>query len=270
MSSASDQTPPEGELPAAGKEKGEMRLIARAAAILRALAERPTGASLGELAKATGLARSTVQRLVDALALEGLISAGVNSASIKLGLEISRLASFVQSGPREHFRPYMEELMRLAQETVDLTILDEQGSVIVIDQLASTYSLRVVSHVGQRIPLHCSASGKAHLSQLGADERRALITPAIRRLTPNTKTDLQEILAEIEASARRGYFVDNEEYAEGVCALAIGAPSPGGGNFAIAIPIPAHRFSANREAYTQHLLELRAAMTVALGRMSFS
>ena len=88
-----------------------MRLIARAAAILRALAERPGGASLGDLAKATGLARSTVQRLVDALALERLISAGPNANGVKLGLEISRLASFVQAAPREHFGPYMEDLM---------------------------------------------------------------------------------------------------------------------------------------------------------------
>ena len=62
-------------------------------------------------------------------------------------------------------------------------MLDDQGFVIVIDQLASTHSLRVVSHVGQRLPLFCSASGKAHLAQLGPDQRRALIASPSRKLT---------------------------------------------------------------------------------------
>ena len=248
-----------GETSGEGREKGEMRLIARSAAILRALAEHPMGTSLGELAKATGLARSTVQRLVDALAIERLVTTGRAANSIKLGLEISRLASFVQSGPRERFRPIMEELMRRVQETVDLTILDDEGAVIVIDQLSSNYSLRVVSHVGQRIPLHSSASGKAHLAQLPLAERRALLEPSIVKLTSRTRVDMGEILADIEDSARRGYFVDDEEYAEGVCALAIEAPLPGG-NFAIAIPVPAHRFASHRQAYTQQLLEVRSLL----------
>ena len=110
-----------------GKERGEMRLIARAAAILRALANAPGGASLGEIAKATGLARSTVQRVIDALVVEQFVSAGAGACGLKLGLEIARLASFVQMGPREQLRPFMESLMGRVQETVDLTILDEHG-----------------------------------------------------------------------------------------------------------------------------------------------
>ncbi len=250
------------------KEKGEMRLIARAAAILRALADRPTGASLGELAKATGLARSTVQRVVDALAVERLVSAAANASGIKLGVEIARLAAFVQSGPREQFRPYMDELMSRVQETVDLTILDDSGAVVVIDQLASTYSLRVVSHVGQRLPLIGSASGKAHLAQLDPGERRALVAPAVSRLTARTRTDVADILDDIESSAQRGYFLDEEEYSEGVCAVAISAPLPGAGNFAIAIPMPASRFASCREETVRHLLTVRSALVAANRRLA--
>ena len=259
MSSAEAAT----ESASQGKEKGEMRLIARAAAVLRALADHPSGASLGELAKATGLARSTVQRLVDALVVEKLISAGPGAATLKLGLEIARLASFVQSGPREQLRPFMEALMGRVHETVDLTMLDDEGGVVVIDQLASTQTLRVASHVGQRLPLVCSASGKAHLSLLPAGERAAWIAPAIARLTPHSKTDMAVILAEIEEGARLGYFIDREEYSQDVCALAIATPLPGGGNYALAIPMPTARFSTRREFYVEHLLEVRALLTGA-------
>ena len=47
-----------------------VQVIARAASVLRALENRPEGLSLGQIAKEVGLARSTVQRIVAALAAE--------------------------------------------------------------------------------------------------------------------------------------------------------------------------------------------------------
>ena len=59
-------TPPDSSPTKAKGQRNEIRLIARAASILRALAEEPSGLSLGQIAKQTGLARATVQRLVGA------------------------------------------------------------------------------------------------------------------------------------------------------------------------------------------------------------
>ena len=53
------------------KEAGGIQVIARAAAILRAVGRQ--GMSLGALARDTGLPRSTVQRIVDALATEHFV-----------------------------------------------------------------------------------------------------------------------------------------------------------------------------------------------------
>ena len=63
------------------KDTGGIQVIARAAAILRALGRE--GMSLGALAKQTGLPRSTVQRIVDALAAEDFVEAG--DAGVRLG-----------------------------------------------------------------------------------------------------------------------------------------------------------------------------------------
>ncbi len=238
-------------------ENGEMRLIARAAALLRALADQPSGASLGELAKATGLARSTVQRVVGALAAERLVSAGADG--VRLGLEIARLASFVQSDARELLRPVAEALMRRVQETVDLTVLDG-ATVVVIDQLVSPQSLRVVSHVGRSLPLHATASGKAHLASLPRDERGRLLGEALKATSARTQTSAPALLREIEASIARGYFVDDEEFADGVCAVAISAPLPGGANCALAVSMPASRYVARLQACLEALDEARAAI----------
>ena len=48
--------------------KKGIQVIARAAAVLRALENEPAGLSLGKIAQRVDLSRSTVQRIVDALA----------------------------------------------------------------------------------------------------------------------------------------------------------------------------------------------------------
>lgn len=51
----------------AAPDKSPVQVIARAASILRALEDQPTGLSLGQIAQRVQLARSTVQRIVAAL-----------------------------------------------------------------------------------------------------------------------------------------------------------------------------------------------------------
>ncbi|MBP7598980.1 MAG: helix-turn-helix domain-containing protein, partial [Pseudoxanthomonas sp.] len=63
-----------------------IQVIARAAAILRGVVAAPQGLSLGQLASTTGLARSTVQRIVYALESEHLLQAGVGGVRPGWGL----------------------------------------------------------------------------------------------------------------------------------------------------------------------------------------
>jgi IclR family acetate operon transcriptional repressor len=49
------------------RPQGQVQVIARAAAILRALEDEAAGLSLGQIAQRVNLARSTVQRIVAAL-----------------------------------------------------------------------------------------------------------------------------------------------------------------------------------------------------------
>ncbi len=65
--------------PSAPREAG-IQSIARAAAVLRALERSPSGMSLGEIAAALDLPRSTVQRIVDALKDEGFLISGLLAA----------------------------------------------------------------------------------------------------------------------------------------------------------------------------------------------
>ena len=87
-----------------------IQVISRAAAILRILGKETDGLSLGQIAKRANLPRSTVQRIVSALQIEGLISSDKGYGGLKLGPEIQALASAVLIDPRERMRPLMQRL----------------------------------------------------------------------------------------------------------------------------------------------------------------
>src|SRR5262245_13661452 len=81
----------------ADKEKSQIQVIARAGAILRALENEASGLSLGQIAQRVALARSTVQRIVAALAAEKLVIAASPLGRVRLGPVILRLAASVRS-----------------------------------------------------------------------------------------------------------------------------------------------------------------------------
>lgn len=231
---------PGPEAPRGEVARGEMRLISRAAAILRAIADHPTGLSLGQIAKETGLSRATVQRLVDALEVEGLLAKSDLVPGVRLGVEIARIAASVHRDVALLVRPILERLNAEVGETVDLTML-QGGSALVVDQVQPARALRVVSHIGTPLPLHCTASGKAHLSQMSGQEASSHLVHPLTRYTDKTITSHQELLAAV-ANPADDCFVDDEEFASGVCALALPVRGLVSGNYVLSVSLPKQRF----------------------------
>ena len=230
----------QGETTALKKgQRNEMRMIARAADVLRALSGSSDGLSLGQIAKATGLARSTVQRLVGALEVEGFVMTQAGAPGVTLGRELARLGAAAHESARALFRPHLQALSAATRDTVDLTLLTG-GAPVVVDQITATAPLRVVSFVGRPLPLHCTASGKAHLSRLPRAEAEKLLRPPLQAYTRRTIVDPAALLD--RAGEADAVFVDIEEFDEGVCALALPIRVPGAENYAVAISMPSTRF----------------------------
>ena len=146
-----------------------IQVIARAAAVLRALKGSPGGLSLGQIADRVGLPRSTVQRIVGALQAERLVITSGGAGGIRLGPELHALAESARFNIAEMIGRMLQDLSRETEETVDLSVL--RGNVLVfIDQIPGTQRLRAVSSVGEAFPLTTTANGKACLSLM--DEGR--------------------------------------------------------------------------------------------------
>lgn len=238
--------------------------ISKAISVLRAIADNQ-GCSLGDLAKATGMARSTVQRMVSALNNEGFVTKNAGHQGVFLGMELARLGAKVNLNARALLMPLMEELHAQIGDNIDLTALDGDR-VIVIEQIASNEDIRVMSFVGREHPAHCTANGKAHLSQMSHEAALTLLEDrGMQKMTSHTITDPERLLAQVEAFAEFGLFIDREEYGDDACAMATTLPEIGGRKLAISIAMPTARFKRREEDLKAALLSFRREVQSRFG-----
>ncbi len=243
---------------------GGVQAIARAAAVLRALEESPDGFALGDLAEAVDLPKSTVHRLLAALAAEDLVELGPEGTA-RLGGGLVRLGAATRRGLRSRLAPVMLKLRRELDETVDLAIL-EGDEVTFIEQFPAPQRLRAVSAVGTAFPAHCTANGKALLAALSDDELELLLPARLERFTARTITSRSKLLAEMATVRNRGYAVDVEEHSEGIGAVGAVVRDSGGAAAAISVPAPAQRFAAHGDAYAAAVVAAAGEATRLLGR----
>src|SRR5439155_25116603 len=127
-------------------DKNQVQVIARAAAILRALEGEHAGLSLAQIAQRVDLARSTVQRIVAALAAEKLLIAASPIGRVRLGPTILRLAASARTDFVATARPFLVRLSDELSETVDLAAI-KRDHLIFVDQVIGPQRLRAVSAI---------------------------------------------------------------------------------------------------------------------------
>jgi DNA-binding IclR family transcriptional regulator len=240
-------------------EKSQVQVIARAAAILRALENENAGLSLGQIAQRVDLARSTVQRIIAALEVEKLVIAASPNGKMRLGPAILRLAASVRTDFASLARPLLIALSKELGETVDLSTV-KKDQVVFIDQVTGPHRLRTVSVVGDAYPLHCTANGKAYLAELDDAAIVDLIGRKYQRRTKNTKVSLSDLIADLRAARQTGVAVDLEEHSLGVCATGVALRDPAGNYVAISVPVPSQRFRDEHKTIARRLLETKAAL----------
>jgi DNA-binding IclR family transcriptional regulator len=240
-------------------EKTQVQVIARAAAILRALEDEADGLSLGQIAQRVNLARSTVQRIVAALAAEKFLIAASPNGRVRLGPTILRLAASARTDFVAIARPFLVQLSNELKETVDLAVV-KKDHLVFIDQVIGSHRLRAVSAVGETFPLHCTANGKAYLAGLESDAIARLIGASYEQRTPRTLTRLEDLLKDLKSVRKTGVAFDREEHTQGICAAGVATRDPLGNVIAISVPVPAQRFYQHRRNIAAQLRATKEAL----------
>jgi IclR family KDG regulon transcriptional repressor len=191
--------------------------------IIELLATKPKGLGVTEIGQLLSLHKSTVHRLINALAQRGYISKEPKSGIYKIGLKFIEISSlfFHQIELKTEALPYMRHLAEQTGQTVHLAILDGDD-VVYIEKVDALQSLRMYSQIGKRIPVYCSGLGKVLLSGLSPGNRQEIIFKNnLVKYTPNTILDRDILLKQIDDVIKLGWALDDEEHEEGIRCIAV-------------------------------------------------
>ncbi|GAB7386626.1 DNA-binding transcriptional repressor XynR [Bacillaceae bacterium] len=208
------------------KSKTRLNLINsvdRALRIIDLFDEHRPELKLTEISQALQLNKSTVHGLLRTLAHHGYITQNADNGRYRLGYKfLERGQIFLQSiDLRELVHPYLVKIADEYGESSHLAILDGDEAVYV-DKAEGKQAIRMYSRVGKRAPIHCTALGKV-LAAWQSPERLEQLADrqAYTPYTPNTITNKEEFLRELQKVRENGYALDNEEMELGLRGIAV-------------------------------------------------
>ncbi len=178
---------------------------------------------LSEMARLTGINKTSTYRLVNTLVKLGYLRKSTNNKALRLGPRAFVLGHHFFHG---------FDIFQSVKPIIDKTFLEQKISIdsalLHGRTLISLYRREMPNLIYFRLPLimdelYARAMGKAVLSKLDPDEVSNIIEEIqLKKLTPKTLLDKEEILKNIELTRNRGYSINNEEYVEGL--ICLGAP----------------------------------------------
>ena len=197
--------------------------IEKGMVILEELATSRTGLSLAELTRKLALPKSSTFGLLLTLERLGYLDRNKKTGRYMFGMKIFSLANMAMNGLnlRKIAIPHMRELMKQTNLTVHMSIL-EQNEVVIIEKVESLYTPKVETWVGKRMGVHCTAAGKALISNWGEEAIDHLFNHGLPRYNENTIVSPKKLKAELGTVCQQGYSLDVEE--ETIGSRCIGAP----------------------------------------------
>jgi IclR family KDG regulon transcriptional repressor len=230
------------------KRSYNITALQRGLRLLQLFSESPQGLTAKQVAGRSRLPVSTVHRFLANLEGAGYLNCGADG-TYHLGIACFAIgqAALAQLDIRRVSLPYLQELNRQTRETVHLTVRHGLAAVYV-EKLDSPGQLRIHSRIGAAVPLYCTAVGKVMLAYMTAEEReRVLPQLALKRLTPNTVGNIQELEAELYRVRKNGYACDLEEHELHIrCVAAPIWDHAGSVNASLSITAPMVRMAVSR------------------------
>ncbi|MDE2049379.1 MAG: helix-turn-helix domain-containing protein [Gammaproteobacteria bacterium] len=226
----------------------------KALAVLEAFGRGRRVLKLAEAAEVAGITKASAQRCIHTLEVLGYLRRDRRSTGWVLTPRALGIAHAYLSGYHliEQATQHLVDLNRATGESVSLSEPDGTDMVFVA-RFPSHKRFLIHMPIGRRLPMYCTASGRAYLSALpAAQAQRMLRQSSLRALTPATITDPRRIMELIEAAHADGYACSDQECYRGDVTVA--APVIGEGGH----PVAAINISAPTSRWT--LEEMRAKL----------
>jgi len=225
-----------------------VRAVERALEILLCFSRKTPELTLTQIAERVRLNKSTVHRLLATLDQNRFIQRDPATGAYRPGIRLVQFTYLMleQNDLRQYSAPFLHHLWEQVRETVDLAILDNK-EVVYIQVLESPQRVKLAAAIGQRLPASCTASGKALLAYMDDETIQRILEKGSPPYTSCTIRSRETFLENLRAIRAMGFAISEQEYEEGINAVAAPILAPGDQPIAVvAVAGPAYRLTRER------------------------
>ena len=213
---------------AATPDRDYVNSLARGLEVISAFSRTKQRMTLSEMARATGMTRATVRRLLLTLVKEGY--AATDGKHFRLRPKILRLGYSALSSMNiwDVAQPIMNELSVKLQESCFAAVLDGQ-EVVYVARATSDRLVNIGISVGSRAPVHAVSTGRVLLAALPEDAlQKTLDALEPQRYTPNTTVSKVQLRNLIEDARAKGWSIVDQELEIGLRSISVPIRTPQG------------------------------------------
>lgn len=213
-------------------------------------------ATLAEIARHFDWPRSSAFKLLGTLVARGYLYEPRAKGGYYPAPVLAEMAGRIEAAqpvpPDLH--ALLEDLVAKTGETAVLAAASG-AQALFLDAVEPTSAIRYTARRGKTVPLHVTATGRALLSQMEAQDRASLLRKArFDRYTEGTLMDAAAVEAEIETSRARGWFLGNAEFTPGLGGVAVALNLPDR-HLAVLLAGPMFRMQQRTEALAGLVME---------------
>jgi len=198
--------------------------VERTVKLLQALVQHPRGASLAKLTVETNIPKSSLFRILITLQHYSLVIYDAERETYSLGMKLVEWGSVVldRLDLKVIVHPYLVRLATQMGYSFYLALLDD-CEVILVDRADTPDIWRIVTRLGQRSPVHCTASGLVLIAEFSDAQIDEIIKKkGLPRFTSKTITSVQVLKKKLEKVRKFGYAVADRDYKPDLFAIAVG------------------------------------------------
>ena len=179
--------------------------------------------SIKELSEKVGLANSTVYRILNTLLKYDYVTQNETTLQYSLGFKFVNIADAIlqKYDIITITRDCIEEMVEEVNENMIMRSFANDQVTIIEDYSCHKKYREIYDYTGAAYPAYASSAGNAYLAYFSEKRlNRYLEKISLQKLTPYTRTDLEEFKEKLRQGREKGYFECNQEVNEGVVSFA--------------------------------------------------
>jgi DNA-binding IclR family transcriptional regulator len=236
-----------------------IRAVERALDVLLCFSRQTPELSMTQIVEKVGIHKSSVHRLLGTLEKKRFVERDPGTGAYHLGVRLLQMAylTLEQNDLRQMAAPFLRRLWEQHKETVHLATLDDVD-VVFVEVIESQQRVKLAAAIGQRLPAFATASGKTILARMPDESVRQILERGMPRYTQRTLDSPAAFFEDLGRVRERGFALDEQEYEEGISAVAAPILNVNGQPIAaVAIAGPAYRLAR------EQLLEIGPSVLAA-------